>query len=387
MSDIRPLDADRTEKLRQWLEGKGVDVVQVGDDLAMPSPFKEAIKRKTEGSGYVDRKRRLWAKVITGQAGKPELIWQCWWSKSINGKGKGGHGSYAVAMAARASKGEIDALLGLEFDEAVQQAETQEDKAIALMYQSIREEGSRSIAAKEAQSHRVKQGSKIAAPMPQWMLGLYHGNYITNHAEEMVTARGISKKVVLDYELAWDVEAQAVVLPWLDTRGEFQFCQWWDGESYRFGRKDGVHFQKEDGLFGCHLYRNERIILCEGCFTAMSLTGMALGGSTLTEQQMATILSLNPKEVILAFDNDNGGLYGSKGVYQGLRGKLSDKTRIDITMPPYGFNDWNDVIREKGVAETMKTFVERVQYSRDVGPIPALAATFSPIESKSVRNR
>jgi len=111
----------------------------------------------------------------------------------------------------------------------------------------------------------------------------------------------------------------------------------------------------------------------------MSLTAQALGGSTLTDAQMAILLSLSPKEIILALDNDNGGMFGTQAIYKALRSLLPDAA-IEITMPPMGFNDWNDVLKSMGVVPTLTEFAKRVQYSRDVGAMTALALSFSPIK-------
>jgi hypothetical protein len=381
MSHIAHPDHERIEKLRQWLESRGVDVVQVGDDLAMPSPFKEREKRRTEGPGYVDTKRRLWVTVVTGDDGKPKVRWQCWWSKSVNGKGLGGHSVYAVAMAARCGREEINKLLGLEIDEEVEKAEGVLEKALAILWQGEREK----IAKEKSIKAENERPGRISHELPKNFEGLFEGSFITKHAESMVLARGIQKEVSLAYKLCWDIEKEAVFIPWLNREGKFQFGQWWDGERYRFPRKDGIHFQKEDGIFGIHLYNGKRLVLSEGCFTAMSITGMALGGSSLTDEQMATILSLSPEHIVLAFDNDNGGYYGSKAIHGVLKSKLPN-AHIDITMPPRGFNDWNDVLKKNGINDTMKEFVERIGFSRKMGAMAALAVTYAPQESTSVRS-
>ena len=383
MPDIGQVDEARTEKLRQWLESKGVDVAQVGSDLALPSPFKEREKRRTEGYSYVDRKRRLWVKVVTGANGIPQLIWQCWWSKSRGGKGLGGHSSYAVAMAAKVKREEIDRLLDLGMSEEVLAAETQEDKAVALIYQSIRSEQEKSILGREQRLANTKPTvARIPRDLPKNLVGLWGGSYLAGRGEEMIAGRGILPEIGKAYGLGWDCDRAEVVLPWLDIKGDFQFAQWWDGHKYRFDVKDGIHYQKEDGIFGLHLYRNERMVLAEGGFTAMSITGMALGGSTLTDSQIAIILSLSPKEIILAFDNDNGGFFGAKAILQNLKNLLPD-TRVDVVMPPEGANDWNDVLKVWSFEKLMTEFAERVQYSRTMGPVAALATTFKPARSST----
>lgn len=380
MSHIAHPDYERIEKLRQWLEKRGVDVVQVGNDLTMPSPFKERVKRQTEGAGYVDTKRRLSVTVATGNDGRPTILWQCWWSKSVNGKGLGGHSSYAVAMVAKCNRREIDALLGLEVDEEVEKAEGAAEKAIAILWQNHREEKAR----QKSRKADADRPARIPHEVPASLEGLFEGSFITGYAEEMVTARGILPEVSTAYKLCWDVGREAVFIPWLDRGGKFQVGQWWDGSSYRFPKKDGIHFQKEDAIFGLHLYNGSRLVLAEGCFTAMSITGQGLGGSTLTDEQMATILSLSPAHVVLAFDNDNGGYFGSKAIYTALRQKLPN-AEIDITMPPRGFNDWNDVLKAKGLKDTMQEFVDRIVYSKRMGPLSALALTYAPQEATNGR--
>lgn len=336
----------------------------------MPSPFKEAEKRKTQ-PGYKDAKRRLWVTVAMGPTGRPSLVWQCWWSKGRGGKGKGGHTAYPMSVLTKVPMDTIHKLLDLDVDEAVEQAETLEDKLLAIATQNEREADARVKMREQPRAQRQPW------PSPPTLVPLFAGSPLSRGGESMVLDRKISENMARLYQLSWDCDCFKIFLPWLDKAGSLQLGQWWDGVSYRFPPKDGIHLQKEDAIFGLHFWTPERpLILGEGCFSAMSVYGQALGGSSLTDRQLAIILSLSPKVIILAFDNDQAGYSGASSILRVLEQSLPG-CEVHIAFPPKGFNDWNDVLKAIGETETLRIFAEVYNRSRQLGALSVLMEAYA----------
>lgn len=368
MADLSTPDDVRIEKLRRWLEGKGIDVVQVGHELCCPSPFKEKEKRKTDPH-YHDDKRRLSITVVQ-EAGIPTLRWQCWWSKGKTGKSFGGRSAYAVSILTKTSQQEIAKLLDLEYDAQVEQAETTLDKALAILTQPQRQmEARRQFVATQQAVIRQPQ------PLPSSLLRLWSGNPLTYGAEQMVAERGILPEIGTNYGLCWDYEQMGVLLPWVDQQKQILTYQWWYGKKYRFPPESAELMTKMDAIFGLHTWSPGRpFILCEGCFTGMSVCGMALGGSTISDEQIALIKDCNPTMIVIAFDNDNGGLFGAQGVVKALTQAIPN-ARIVPVFAPFG-NDWNDVIKKYGFKSTMEIFAERIKSSLEHAPAHAIALQY-----------
>lgn len=340
-----------------------MDVVQVGHELTMPSPFKEREKRAKDG------KRRLSVTVVQ-EAGIPTLRWQCWWSRGKTGKAYGGRSAYALSVLTRVSQAEISKLLDLRYDEQVEQAETMVDKVAAILSQPQR----------EAEARRVFREQSIQAKLtvvphllPSSILSLWEDNPLTSGPEQMVEARGITREVGYQYGLGWDYDRQAIFIPWVDRSRTIRIFQWWDGTKYRFPRDEPGKMTKSDAVFGLHLWQPGRpMILGEGCFTAMSVCGCALGGSALSDVQFDLIAACKPTLIVPAFDNDHGGFDGALGVCRRLSTLGS---RVAPVFAPEG-NDWNDVLRRHGFHRTMQTLAERIENSMSMSNTSAIATQY-----------
>ena len=130
---------------------------------------------------------------------------------------------------------------------------------------------------------------------------------------------------------------------------------------------------KSHAIFGLHTWEPGRpFILCEGCFTAMSLCGMALGGSTISDTQIALIQECNPDRVILALDNDHGGYDGAQGIIKRLQ-QLG--RAVCPIFPPVG-NDWNEYLVDRGFSTTIQTAADMIQQSETMPPIHAIALQY-----------
>lgn len=364
MADLSVPDDIRIEKLRQWLESKGIDVAQVGNELTMPSPFKEREKRKSDPH-YVDTKRRLSCTVVL-EGTVPSLRWQCWWSKGKTGKSFGGRSAYALSVLTRVPQPEIMALLGLEFDAKVEQAETLLEKLIAIVSQPARDREAQAAYRQQNQQQVIKPH-----PLPGTFLSLYEGSPLTTGPEMLVSERGILPEIGQQYGLAWDYDEQAILLPWIDQQSLCRVYQWWDGKRYRFPHDAPGRMTKSHAIFGLHLWKPGRpCILCEGAFTAMSICGMALGGSTISDEQIRLIRDCNPEQVICAFDNDHGGFDGAQGLVRRLHG-----IKVLPIFPPET-NDWNEYLQKQGFEQTMQTVAALIQRSAAMSAMHAIALQY-----------
>lgn len=116
------------------------------------------------------------------------------------------------------------------------------------------------------------------------------------------------------------------------------------------------------------------INLVESIFNALSIGSgtMATGGASLKEGQIKLLLSLNPKSITLAPDNDSAGIKSLIKDYMSLRKNVDD---IYYCLPPYNKNkddqeDWNDLkkmnidvaeyINVKKCKISMKTIFQKI---------------------------
>lgn len=383
-------DETRLEKLESWLHSQGVPTMRIGDEVTMPSPFKEADKRKHgAGPGYVDDKFRLSATIKVDQdTGKALLRWQCWYSKGKDGKTFGGRSAFALAKRTGVAQQRIMELLGLEYDEAVAQADNDFDKITAIVTQPMRE------APKVDHSSIWDHGTPFDDPVPvpppvesaiptlshiREMIPhmsplsrtpLFVDNPLGRIGESWVTMRGIDPACAAHYQLFWDHDREEVILPFWGSDGCMWFYQWYSQDKREQGqspywfpsnKENPALPGRGDLLFGEFQYANNRpLIVCEGVWDAITLYGVGISGSTLTEQQLARMVSLNPPMVILAFDNDTPGIAGAKDAKRKLEHYLPG-VPIMIIFPPASYNDWNKIAERHGQLTAVREFRQRVQ--------------------------
>jgi hypothetical protein len=190
----------------------------------------------------------------------------------------------------------------------------------------------------------------------------------------MVEERGITKDVGYHYGLGWNYDDRAIFLPWVDRSTVCRTFQHWDGAKYRFPRDEAGRMTKNDAIFGLHLWQPGRpFVLAEGCFTAMSICGMALGGSSISDTQIQLIRACGPELIVTAFDQDHGGFDGTVGICKRLAYALG--CTVVPTFSPEG-NDWNDFIKIHGFQKTMQTFAERIRSARSMSVTSAIVSQY-----------
>jgi hypothetical protein len=84
--------------------------------------------------------------------------------------------------------------------------------------------------------------------------------------------------------------------------------------------------------------RGEEIWLAEGVFDAIAVRGVALYGNQASAQQLQAILSLEPKRLVVALDNDVQNLAWS------LQKRLRGVVETAVEFPPRGIKDFGELL-------------------------------------------
>ena len=155
--------------------------------------------------------------------------------------------------------------------------------------------------------------------------------YLPSEAREFLDKRGVDGPSRGKWQIGWDEEAERLVIPALDDRGNFRFLirQRIDGiRSAKYLYTDGSI--KTSLLFGgCHLDRESLqslgLVLCEGPLDAIRLhqlgiaSAVAILGSGLSIKQSRLIDKLGPKRIYLFFDRDSAGIQNIESAKHRIR--------------------------------------------------------------------
>ncbi|WP_339273806.1 toprim domain-containing protein [Paenibacillus sp. FSL W8-0426] len=188
-------------------------------------------------------------------------------------------------------------------------------------------------------------------------------------AEEVpyLTERGISPEVQRMFNCGFDGAKNAVVMPWHDPAGVTINAKWRATWSKAFWyAKGGAPVRNM--IYGIHLvYARgiKRVIITESETDAMYLwscgfPAVAVGGSTLTDNQ-AEMLRMSPaSEIVIGTDNDAAG--------EKLREEIAAKMRgycavYDVRWPG-GAKDANEVRGVSAIEATVKAATRRNIFMR-----------------------
>lgn len=361
MPKIRSPDETRITKLENWLDSIGQDYLREGDDVRLPSPFKEREKARTEGPGYRDQNYRLWVTICT-DFGKPQIVWQCWYSKRPNGKPFGGHDAYGLSVRTGVDATEICRILDVQFDEEVHRATNLQDKVQAILTMGDRTDANRArLEQEQAQEQLVYMEERES------LIPLGRGLPMVGQFEQAIYDRGILPSTVQHYGLMADPGWDMVWAPWRDAQGVYAYHQWWNFDEGRYAfpkAKPGV-ITKSHLLYGLDVWNPSLpLVLCEGLFEVLTLGGVGIGGSILSNIQLDLLVALNPRLIILALDKDGAGIAGAQQIKTRIKGRMPN-TEIVIVFPPTG--DWNDLAKQHGQEVAIAEFVRRVQEARQPG--------------------
>lgn len=360
------------QKLEDWLTSIGQPYERSGDDVCMPSPFKERDKKKRgEPSTYVDANYRL-SVTIEEFEGSPTLLWQCWYTKKPDGNPYGGRTGFALSVRTGVPCGTIHKILDLEFDEVVHRAENLEDKVQAILSQDTRKETRRI----EARKKEAQEGPLGLWAPPGDIIPLFRGLPFTEVGEAIVMQRGITPETALAYGVSWmpDWGDGKLWFPWWTQDGRYAYHQWYDPDQRRYffpKRQEGL-VTKYDLIYGLWCWNESRpVVICEGIFDTLTLCGQCIAGSALSKEQTALLVALRPQMIIIALDKDGAGINGAKAMEALIKQHLPN-SEVVVVFPPHG--DWNDIAKERGQTAALAEFRERVQAARGQSGISPLEA-------------
>lgn len=151
-------------------------------------------------------------------------------------------------------------------------------------------------------------------PEQKTYLNLENMAYLYRVSSDYLTKRGISEKIQEKFGIGFSEEFNAVAMPWQDKLGRVINIKYRRTDIKKFlYEKDGQEIRKYlYGLYQCLQAKVKRIYICESEIDALTLwtcgiPAVALGGSSISEEQIDQLLSTNIKEIVIATDNDKVG--------------------------------------------------------------------------------
>jgi DNA primase len=183
--------------------------------------------------------------------------------------------------------------------------------------------------------------------------------------------RGITDQQIFDYKIhycwAGDFDNR-IMIPYMQD-GKFVF---WQGRTfsdsglrYAFPKREEYNCGSSDFLFGIDNIKSDELIICEGPFDAITINGVALGGKSLSSNQLKLIVRKGFKKIILAIDNDKAGYEMCDKVANQLRPYV-DLVRYAI---PEGGKDWNEIgfDKSKEILDNAKNYNISLVYKKKFG--------------------
>lgn len=78
-------------------------------------------------------------------------------------------------------------------------------------------------------------------------------------------------------------------------------------KKYLYPTENHTKNKRSDMVYNYDFANRDELIICEGQFNALIVDGVAVGGKDISDVQLKLIRLMNPKSVILAFDQDAPG--------------------------------------------------------------------------------
>ena len=170
---------------------------------------------------------------------------------------------------------------------------------------------------------------------------------VSGHLPQWFRDRGFDDSDIERWDLRFEAKTGAVIIPL--TQGFIR--RWPPGSKYRYQYSAGC--DKKSQLFGfinlvkqVNPQKINYLLVTEGSLDAMKAIkygydAVAILGSHISNEQIRKISLLNPKEVVLAFDNDETGVEVTESSVQKL-----DKFRVSILEIPKPAKDICDLTKE-----------------------------------------
>lgn len=164
------------------------------------------------------------------------------------------------------------------------------------------------------------------------------------YGSKYLEGRGISPEIIESYSIT---EKSGVVrMPWFYRNGQVATIAL-RSTSDKIFTYAGQGNPISDLVYGVHKFRgHESILICESIIDALSsrmfgVFGLACGGARFSRGQSNVIKSLNPREIILAGDNDAAGRNFNEKIQASLRSYVPKLTTIRF---PENTKDLNDIL-------------------------------------------
>lgn len=309
------------------------------------------------------QKRSGWETVATcpfcGKAGKFSFsserpLWRCW-SASC-----GKQGDWLQYLQERQ---------GLEFAEALAvlaaAAGVELSAAEETRYRARRRRADILEAAQELfrQALAAPAGQEVARYLetrgytPEEIQDMELGAYVGGQdgLREALEAQGYSRAEIQETGLLTRGfgSTYTLALPWRDSAGRAigLACRaLQDGVEPKYKYSAGL--EKDVGLIGLSRARGlKKVILVEGPLDALYLAAkgepaVAVGGASLSEQQLQALEQNSTQELLLALDSDPAGQAATVKVLEQLRGS---QLRAYVVTLPAGYKDPDELVRAEGL--------------------------------------
>jgi hypothetical protein len=148
-----------------------------------------------------------------------------------------------------------------------------------------------------------------------------------------------------------------IVIPYIGRRCEvtyFNCRHMGDSKCKYLGPPKDIGVGKEDVVFMAGPWPDdgETVYICEGEFNAMSMRqaefhAAACGGKSMSEKQA---ILLSPYKTVICLDRDRAGRAGTlkmSSMVTALGTGKKSKDSLGFVIPPVGYNDWNQFLKEK----------------------------------------
>lgn len=210
------------------------------------------------------------------------------------------------------------------------------------------------------------------------------GNFtwLPRTARTYLDTRGVDSSSRGKWQIGWDEDAERLVIPALDDRGEFAFLI-----RHRIDGVSRMKYEYTPGsiktslLFGaCYLDREQLesfgLVLCEGPLDAIRLhqlgisNAVAILGTGISKAQMRLIDKLSPKRLYLMFDRDPSGVSNIEAVMfvkddmnKMVASPLARRRRIFVCLYPGTKGDPAEMTR-KEVERSIERAIPIAQFFR-----------------------
>lgn len=158
--------------------------------------------------------------------------------------------------------------------------------------------------------------------------------------------RGIAEIYQRAVKIGYDPKHKAISIPWFDKDGELVAIKFRSVRDKRFWYYSGGQPVRNHlwGMWIVHLKHSKRVFVVESEIDALTLwahkiPAVAVGGSSMTEEQRKLILESGVETIVLATDNDRAG----RRLAESIRDKLNGFVNIEKMWFPAKYKDVNDL--------------------------------------------